>query len=130
MPQAEQAIEARSRPRRIGTVVTALTAGLVGGLLAPLLSPALARGARPATKKVLKVGFAAVERGRIAAAELAEHTSDLLAEARSEYERDQKPGADPAPAADPGDRLPGDRLPDVVNLRGSGRGAGAPQLAD
>lgn len=114
--RAEQAIE--GRPRRLGTVVTALTAGLVGGLLAPLLYPAIARGARPATKKALKVGFAAVEHGRIAAAELGEHTSDLLAEARSEYEREQTRGA--APAADPGD------MPtEVVNLHGSGRGAAA-----
>src|SRR5690242_10182058 len=100
MPQAEQPIDGRTRPRRIGTIVTALTAGLVGGLLAPFLYPAIARSARPATKKVLKVGFAAAERGRIAAAELAEHTSDLLAEARSEYEQEQKLGAAPAEAAD------------------------------
>lgn len=120
MPQAEQPIEERSRPRRIGTVVTALTAGLVGGLLAPLLYPAIARGARPATKKVMKAGFAAIERGRIAAAELAEHTSDLLAEARSEYEQEQNPGTAPAQAADISDRLT-----DVVNLHGSGRGTAA-----
>ena len=120
MPQTEQPVEGRSRSRRFGTVVTALTAGLVGGLVAPLLYPAIARGARPATKRVLKVGFAAVERGRVAAAELAEHTSDLLAEARSEYEQEQKLGTAPAQTADPSELSV-----EVVNLRGSGRGTAA-----
>src|SRR4051812_14764907 len=120
MAQAEQPIERRGRSRHIGTVMTALTAGLVGGLIAPLLYPAIARGARPATKKVLKVGFAAVERGRIAAAELGEQASDLLAEARSEYEQEQKLDAAPAQAAGAGDMLT-----DVVSLHGSGREAAA-----
>jgi Protein of unknown function (DUF5132) len=120
MAPAERPINGHTRPRRIGTVVTALAAGLVGGLVAPLLYPAIARGARPATKRVLKVGFAAVERGRVAAAELAEHTSDLVAEARSEYEQEQKLGTAPAQTANPDDTIS-----DVVNLRGSGRGAAA-----
>ena len=118
MPQAEQPAVGHPRPRRIGAVVMALTAGLVGGLLTPLVYPAMARGARPAAKRALKVGFAAVERGRVAAAELAEHTSDLLAEARSEYEQEQKLGADSAQAVDACD------MPmDVVDLPDAIRGA-------
>lgn len=120
MPRTEQPAEARPRPRRAGTVVTALAAGLVGGLLAPLVYPAIARGARPAAKKVLKAGFAAVERGRIAAAELGEQASDLLAEARSEYEEERNPTAAPEDAA-----APADILTEMFNLRGTGRGAAA-----
>lgn len=110
--EQQRAANLRPRPRRLGTVVTALAAGLAGGLLAPLVYPAIARGARPATKKALKVGFAAFERGRVAAAEFGEQASDLLAEARSEYEQQRKPGVEPR------------EVPiEVVNLRGPGREA-------
>jgi hypothetical protein len=95
-----------------------LAAGLVGGLLAPLVYPALARNARPGTKRMLKLGLAALERGRVAAAELGEHAGDLLAEARAEYEEERKPySVAPETAAQ------AEMEKEVISLRGSGREA-------
>jgi hypothetical protein len=78
------------RPRgRFGTIVTALAAGFAGGLLAPLILPRLQRDIRPATKRLFKTGIALYERGRERAAELSELASDVMAEARAEYEAEQ-----------------------------------------
>jgi hypothetical protein len=75
------------RPRgRFGTIVTALAAGFAGGLLAPLVLPRLQRDIRPATKRLFKTGIALYEGGRERAAELSELASDVMAEARAEYE--------------------------------------------
>src|SRR5882724_605649 len=80
------------RPRRrFGTLVTALAAGFAGGLLAPLLLPQLERNIRPATKSLFKTGIALYERGRERAAEIGELASDMMAEARAEYEVEQQP---------------------------------------
>ena len=87
-----------------------LFAGLVGGLIAPLVYPVLARNARPAAKRAMKLGLTVFESGRVAAAELGERTSDLLAEARAEYEAELTASAgaeNPAAASE------------VVPLRGS-----------
>jgi hypothetical protein len=98
-------------PGRFGRLATALAAGLIGGLLAPLVYPAVARNARPVTRKAMKAGIAAFERGREIAAEWSEQASDLMAEARAEYDEAQtsRP-AEPAAAKN-----------DVVRLRESAR---------
>ena len=109
------------RPRRrsgaFGRTVVALSAGLVGGLLAPLVYPAVAARGRPLAKRAMKAGVAAFERGREAAAELGERTSDLFAEARAEYDSQHEPPAEQGAAP---------RTQEVVRLRGSGREAAGP----
>jgi len=112
--QGGQAPE-RTASGRFGRLVTALVAGVAGGLIAPLIYPAVARNARPVARKALKAGIVAVERGRLAAAEFAEHASDLMAEARAEYDRETQPSADP---------LPGVSV-EVVRLRGSAGESGS-----
>ena len=110
--QGEQTLERRGSSGRFGRLLTAVAAGVAGGLIAPLLYPAVARNARPVARKALKAGIAAVEQGRVAAAEFAEHASDLMAEARAEYEQETKPASDPEPAAS---------AKEVVRLRGPAR---------
>jgi hypothetical protein len=104
-------------PGRFGRLFTALAAGVVGGLLAPLVYPALARNARPATRKAMKAGISAFERGREIAAEWGERASDLIAEARAEYDEEQK---SPPPAEAPTGTT------DIVRIRGGGRETAAP----
>jgi hypothetical protein len=101
-----------SSPRRFRTVALALAAGVAGGLVAPLLYPTVARNARPVTRKALKAGMAALDRGREIAAELGEQAGDLLAEARAEYEEALRA---PAPAA----------ATEVVSLRSGRDGTGS-----
>jgi len=96
--QGEQAPGGGAASGRFGRLMTALIVGVAGGLIAPLIYPAVARNARPVARKALKAGIAAVEQGRIAAAEFAEHASDLMAEARAEYEAEVKPEASAEPA--------------------------------
>ena len=115
MAESERPFYRQPRSGRFGRLVTALAAGLAGGLIAPLIYPTIARTARPASKKVLKAGMAAVERGRVAAAELAEHASDLFAEARAEYDEERKPA--------PPQNESAAAASEVVALRGSGREA-------
>lgn len=103
------------RPGRFATILTALAAGFAGGLLAPLMLPRLERNLRPAAKSVFKTGIALYERGRERAAEIGEMTSDIMAEARAEYEAEEAM-AGGAMAAN-----------EMVRLRnGHGREAGAP----
>jgi hypothetical protein len=97
-----------SPPRRFRTIGLALIAGVAGGLVAPLLYPSVSRNARPVTRRALKAGMAAFERGREIAAELGEQAGDLLAEARAEYDEEHKP-------------LAAGAATEVVSLRGSGR---------
>jgi Protein of unknown function (DUF5132) len=110
--QGEQALERHGSSGRFGRLVTALVAGVAGGLIAPLIYPAVARNARPVARKALKAGIAAVEQGRVAVAEFAEYASDLMAEARAEYDQENKPlpGSEPAASAK-----------EVVRLRGPAR---------
>lgn len=111
MPGEQGSERGAASSGRFGRLVTALVAGVAGGLIAPLIYPAVARNARPAARKALKAGIAAVERGRIAVAEAAEHASDLMAEARAEYDAETAPsGHEPAIAAK-----------EVVRLRGAAR---------
>lgn len=111
---------ARRSPGRVGTIFTALLAGVAGGLVAPLLLPRLERNIRPATKSIFKTGIALYERGRERAAEIGELAGDMMAEARAEYEAEQtvtSVEADPVAAA----------ANEVVKLRASrGKEAGAP----
>jgi len=102
----------RAAPGRVGRLATALAAGIVGGLLAPVIYPALSRNARPMTRKAMQAGIGAFERGREIAAEWGERTSDLMAEARAEYDEAQKSMGQPGSSA---------ATNDVVRLRGSGR---------
>ena len=107
-----------ARRGRLGTLITALAAGFTGGLLAPLVLPRLERNIRPATKRLFKTGIALYERGRERAAEIGELASDLMAEARAEYEAEQ-----PMPNGE-GDTVAAN---DVVRLRnGHGKEVGAP----
>ncbi|MBV9200195.1 MAG: DUF5132 domain-containing protein [Alphaproteobacteria bacterium] len=111
----EQPVPVRPRPGRLGTIVTAALAGLAGGLLAPLVLPRLERGFRPATKSLFKTGIALYERGRERAAEMGEFASDVMAEARAEYEQ-STPSDESGAAAN-----------EVVRLRNrSAREAGSP----
>jgi hypothetical protein len=100
-------------PGRFGRLATALTAGIIGGLLAPVIYPVLSRNARPMTRKAMKTGIAAFERGREIAAEWGERASDLMAEARAEYDEAQKSVGQPEESST--------STNDVVRLRGSGR---------
>src|SRR5215468_9665045 len=113
----QEPVEIR-RPRRLGMLLTALAAGFAGGLLDPIVLPRLERSIRPATKRLFKTGVALYERGRERAAEIGELASDLMAEARAEYEAEQ-----PMPNGE-GDTVAAN---DVVRLRnGHGKEVGAP----
>ena len=63
-----------------GNIVAGLAIGIGAAVLAPVLIPAL----RPLAKSVIKAGLIAYEQGRVAQAELNEHTGDIIADARSE----------------------------------------------
>jgi len=63
MQQQDQPPARGAASGRFGRLVTALAAGIIGGLVAPLVYPALARNARPVTRKAMKAGIAAFERG-------------------------------------------------------------------
>ena len=113
----EEPAPIRRRSGRFGTIVTAVLAGVAGGLMAPLLLPRLERNFRPATKSLFKTGIALYERGREKAAEIGEYASDVMAEARAEYDLEQT-------AADEGDPVAAN---EVVRLRERpAREAGAP----
>jgi Protein of unknown function (DUF5132) len=85
----EEPVPSRRRSGRLGTIVTAILAGVAGGLMAPLILPRLERNLRPATKSLFKTGIALYERGREKAAEMGEFASDMMAEARAEYDAEQ-----------------------------------------
>jgi hypothetical protein len=93
-------------------------AGVAGGLMAPLILPRLERNLRPATKSLFKTGISLYERGRERAAEMGEFASDMMAEARAEYDAEQsvRGAPDDSVAAN-----------EVVRLRnGHAREAGSP----
>lgn len=91
MPQLDS-VPPRRPPGRFGTIITALLAGFAGGLAAPLILPRLERNLRPATRRVFKTGIGLYERGRERAAEIGEMASDIMAEARAEYDAEQAAG--------------------------------------
>jgi hypothetical protein len=88
----EEPVANRRRSGRLGTIVTAMLAGVAGGLMAPLILPRLERNLRPATKSLFKTGITLYERGRERAAEMGEFASDMMAEARAEYDAEQSVG--------------------------------------
>jgi hypothetical protein len=119
---AQQEPATMRRPRgRFGTIVTALAAGFAGGLLAPLVLPRLERNIRPASKRLFKTGIALYERGRERAAEIGELASDVMAEARAEYEAARQPMPN-----DEGDAV---AAKEIVRLQnGHGKEVGAPNV--
>ena len=86
----EEPAPGRRRSGRFGTIVTAALAGVTGGLLAPLILPRLERNFRPWAKSLFKTGIGLYERGRERAAEMGEFASDMMAEARAEYDAEQR----------------------------------------
>lgn len=72
-----------------GGIVMGLAVGLGAAVVAPILLPAL----RPIAKSILKAGLVAYDQGRVALAELNEHTGDILAEARAELAETGKQSA-------------------------------------
>ena len=75
-----------------GNIVAGLAIGVGAAVLAPVLIPAL----RPLAKSVIKAGLVAYDQGRVALAELNEHTGDILAEARAELADIGKTAGHPA----------------------------------
>jgi hypothetical protein len=67
-----------------GNVVTGLAVGLGVAVIAPVVLPAL----RPVAKTIIKAGLVAYDQGRVAFAEMAERTEDILAEARAEMDEE------------------------------------------
>jgi hypothetical protein len=63
-----------------GNIVAGLAIGIGVAVVAPALIPAL----RPIAKSIIKAGLIAYDQGRVALAELNEHTGDIVAEARVE----------------------------------------------
>src|SRR5260370_36647931 len=103
----EEPVPSRRRAGRLGTIVTAVLAGVAGGLMAPLVLPRLGRNFRPAPKNLFKTGVALYERGRARAAEMGEFAGDMMAEARAEYDPGPMRGVaeeNHAPANDGGRR--------------------------
>jgi hypothetical protein len=95
----QEPVPPRHSRGRFGTILTALLAGFAGGLVAPLILPRLERNIRPATKSIFKTGIALYESGRERAAEIGEMASDMMAEARAEYEAEQAADAESEPTA-------------------------------
>lgn len=112
MPQRDESPARGAPPGRFGRLATALAAGVIGGLLAPLIYPAVSRNARPMARKAMKTSIAAFERGREIAAEFGERASDLMAEAKAEYDEEQKSALPTEPEA---------AATDIVRLHGAGR---------
>jgi hypothetical protein len=71
-----------------GNIVAGLAIGIGAAVLAPVVIPAL----RPIAKSIIKAGLIAYDQGRVALAELNEHTGDMVAEARAEMAETVKSG--------------------------------------
>ena len=61
-----------------GNIVSGLAVGIGIAVVAPVVLPVL----RPLAKSAIKAGLVAYDQGRVALAEMAERTEDILAEAR------------------------------------------------
>lgn len=120
----QEPVPPRRASGRFGTIFTALLAGFAGGLLSPLVWPRLERNLRPATRRMFKTGIALYERGRERAAELGEMASDMMAEARAEYEAEQAMAGGPPGGGQP---TVDSAASEVAGLRnGHGKEAGSP----
>jgi hypothetical protein len=84
-----------------GNLAVGLAVGVGVVLLAPVLAPVLVSVGKPLAKSAIKSGLILFEKGREAAAELAEVFEDLVAEARAELA-----AAAPPAAAGTGDAMP------------------------
>jgi Protein of unknown function (DUF5132) len=58
--------------------------GLAIGIGVTVVAPTLIPALRPIAKSIIKAGLIAYDQGRVALAELNEHTGDIVAEARVE----------------------------------------------
>lgn len=72
-----------------GKVVTGLAIGIGAAVLAPKILPILAEAVKPIAKGAIKGGLLCVEKGKEVAAELAEMSEDIWAEAKAELEEEQ-----------------------------------------
>jgi hypothetical protein len=70
-----------------GNIVAGLAIGVGAILVAPVVIPVL----RPIAKSIIKVGLIAYDQGRLALAELSDHSGDILAEVRTELAEATKP---------------------------------------
>ena len=61
-----------------------IVVGLAIGVGAVVLAPAVIQAPRPLAKSVIKAGLIAYDQGRVALAEVNEHTGGIMAEARAE----------------------------------------------
>jgi hypothetical protein len=69
-----------------GNIVSGLAVGIGIAVIAPIVLPVL----RPMAKSVVKAGLVAYDQGRVAIAEMAERTEDMMAEARAEMEEEAR----------------------------------------
>ncbi len=69
-----------------GNIVTGLAVGVGVAVLAPVVKPLL----RPASKALIKAGLEVYDQCKVAAAELGERTTDVVAEARAEMLEDMR----------------------------------------
>ena len=67
-------------------VLAGIAVGVGAVVLAPVVLPVVAALARPLAKSTMKAGVIMFEKGREAAAEMAEVFEDLVAEARAELD--------------------------------------------
>ncbi|WP_455281527.1 DUF5132 domain-containing protein [Cupriavidus necator] len=74
-----------------GNLLAGLLVGVGVVVLAPVVLPVLATVTKPLAKSAIKTGVILFDRGREAAAEMAEVFEDLVAEARSELETPRSP---------------------------------------
>ncbi|MBO0733522.1 MAG: DUF5132 domain-containing protein [Methylocapsa sp.] len=91
---------ARSSTRNL---FLALIAGAIGGAIVPSVGPAVARIARPASKRAIRAGLRIYEQACQTFAEWSETASDLMAEVQSEIEQEQQNAA--APESKDGDQV-------------------------
>jgi|GEM_PF-2094983 hypothetical protein len=72
-----------------------LLAGAAGAALVPVIRPVVAGKIRPAAKGAIRAGLLMFNEAREKLSELAEITSDLVAEVQSETEHAEAPAAGP-----------------------------------
>lgn len=73
----------------------ALIAGAIGGAIVPSVRPAVARIARPASKRAIRAGMRIYEQACQTLGEWTETASDLIAEVQSEIDKEQQSAAAP-----------------------------------
>ncbi|MGH1570948.1 DUF5132 domain-containing protein [Methylobacterium sp. P31] len=81
-----------------GNIVNGLALAVGAAVLTPIVTPVV----RPLAKSLIKAGLLAYDQGRVAMAQLNEHTGDIVAEAREELahaKTEAAPGADAKVAA-------------------------------